>query len=89
MGLEYSFNEVENIEQINARGRAQIVSSWFAGAEVQHSISHDETIKANGSLTYQALCWSVQFETRYTPADTTYLVLFNLTNIGMPFGVSL
>lgn len=89
MALEYSFNEVENIEQINTKGRAQLLNNWFAGAEVQHSISHDDTIKANGSLTYQALCWSVQFETRYTPADTTYLVLFNLTNIGMPFGVSL
>jgi len=89
LALDYSFNDDQNIEQINARGRAQIINSWFAAAEVEHSISQDETNKANGSLIYQALCWSLQFETRYTPADTTYMVLFNLANIGMPFGVSL
>lgn len=89
LGLDYSFNKSQDIEQINARGRAQLLNNWFAGAEIEHSITHDETIKAKGSLTYQALCWSVQFETHYTPADTTYLVIFNLTNIGSPFGVSL
>ncbi len=89
IGLEYSFNEQQDIEQINARGRAQIWNRWFAGGEVQHSIAHDETNKATGSLIYQALCWSVQFETRYTPIDTTYLVMFSLANIGAPFGVSL
>ena len=105
VALEYSFNEGSNernviegfeglnqlqeIEQINFRGRAQIWNQWFAGAEVQHSIANDETNKAKGSLIYQALCWSVQFETRYTPEDTTYLLLFSLANIGNPFGVSL
>ena len=89
LSLDYSYNEIQNIEQINAKGRAQIVSNWFAGAEVQRSLAQDETNKANGSLIYQALCWSIQFETRYTPADTTYLVLFNLTNIGSPLGISL
>lgn len=93
IAVEYSFKEKttvnEEIEQINVRGRAQIWNHWFAGAEVQHSIANDETNKARGSLIYQALCWSMQFETRYTPADTTYLVLFNLANIGTPFGISL
>lgn len=105
IALEYSFNEatttendtiyddldqiLQETEQINFRGRTQIWNRWFAGAEVQHSISQDETNRARGSLTYQALCWSVQFETRYTPEDTSYLVLFNLANIGSPFGVSL
>lgn len=100
--VEYSFNEgtmtnsiyrdlnqIQSTEQINFRGRAQIWNQWYAGGEVQHSIANDETNKAKGSLIYQALCWSVQFETRYTPMDTTYLVLFNLANIGTPFGVSL
>jgi len=31
----------------------------------------------------------VRFETEYTPADTTYMVLFNLANIGLPFGFGL
>lgn len=85
--LDYSFKDNEDIEQINAEILAHIVRGWIAGARVEHSISQDETVRASGSLTYQALCWSVKFETRYTPADTTYLVTFNLANIGLPVGV--
>jgi LPS-assembly protein len=92
--LDYSFREAglesfEEIEQINARVQAPLTNTWIAGAEVQHSVSQDETIKANGSLTYQALCWSVKFESQYTPTDTVYVVLFNLANIGLPLGVGL
>jgi LPS-assembly protein len=90
--LDYSFREAglesfEEIEQINARVQAPITNTWIAGGEVQHSLSQDETIKANGSLTYLAPCWSVKFESQYTPTDTVYIVLFSLANIGIPLGV--
>ncbi|MGW8195110.1 MAG: hypothetical protein ACWGOX_12690, partial [Desulforhopalus sp.] len=75
-------------EQINAAILAHIIGGWMAGAKVEHSISSDETVRASGSLIYQALCWALKFETRYTPADTTYLVTFNLANIGVPLGVN-
>ena len=65
------------------------MASWLAGGTIEHSISQDETIKANGFLTYMAKCWSLTFETQYTPADTTYVVFFNLANIGTPFGMPL
>ncbi len=87
--LDYSFKRAENIKQINAIINARIVDGWFAGAEVQHSLAQDETVKASGSITYKALCWSVKFETRYTPGDTTYLMVFKLANIGVPLGVTL
>lgn len=79
------------IDQINASFRAPLplLSSWLAGGRIEHSLSQDETIKANGFLTYMASCWSLTFETQYSPADTTYLVLFNLANIGSPFGMPL
>jgi LPS-assembly protein len=85
-GLEYSYKDAENIDQINAILRTHIFNNWIIGGEFEHSISNDETAKANVSLIYQALCWSLKFETRYTPADTTYLVLFDLANIGFPLG---
>jgi LPS-assembly protein len=104
-GLDYSFKEkgykdlgdftssglAAEIDQINASFRAPLplLSSWRAGGRIEHSLSQDETIKANGFLTYMASCWSLTFETQYSPADTTYLVLFNLANIGSPFGMPL
>lgn len=104
-GLDYSFKDkgykelgdftssglAYEIDQINAsfRGPLPLLSSWLAGGRIEHSLSQDETIKANGFLTYMASCWSLTFETQYSPADTTYLVLFNLANIGSPFGLPL
>ncbi len=81
----------EEIQQINANFRSPLpfISSWIAGGRIEHSLSQDETINANGSLTYMANCWSVTFETQYTPFDTSFVVLFSLANIGGPFGVSL
>jgi LPS-assembly protein len=89
LSLDYSFNEEADIEQINAYFLARITNSWFAGGKIEHSISQDETVKARGSLTYRADCWSVSFETRYSPDDTTFLVVFSLANIGFPLGINL
>jgi LPS-assembly protein len=104
-GLEYGFKDKgykdmddfyssglsDEIQQINANFHSPLpfISSWVAGAAVEHSLSQDTTIKANGSLTYLANCWSVTFETQHTPADTSFVVLFNLANIGAPFGMPL
>ncbi len=87
LSLDYSFNDSANIEQINGEFLAHITSRWLLGGEIKHSISYNETSDARGSVTYKADCWSIKFETRYTPEDTTYLLTFNLANIGVPLGV--
>ncbi len=88
LSLDYSFNEEEDIDQINGTFTAHIINRWFAGGTVEHSISQDETVEARGSLTYRAPCWAVKFETRYTPEDTAYLVIFSLANLGSPMGIN-
>lgn len=104
-GLDYSFKGegykdmgdftspglASEIDQINFAFRSPLplISSWLAGGRIEHSLSQEETVKANGFLTYMANCWSLTFETQYTPADTTYLVRFNLANIATPFGLPL
>lgn len=89
LAIDYSFKDSSNIEQINAEIKANLTNGWYLGGAIEHSIAQDETVEAKGSLTYQALCWSVKFETRYTPADTTYLVMFKLANIGTSLGIDI
>ncbi|MFT5729097.1 MAG: LPS-assembly protein [Desulforhopalus sp.] len=84
--LDYSFKDASDIDQINGSFGTTIFNNWLVKGEIEHSLSSDETVKAKGSLTYQALCWSVKFQTTYTPEDTSYLVVFNLANIGIPLG---
>ncbi len=87
--FEYRFNEVNDIEQINAYAKARILSNILAIGEIEHSISESETNEGNLSLIYQALCWSMELQSKYTPTDTSFMVIFKLANIGTPFGVSL
>ena len=87
--IDYSFNDSADIDQINGLIRAHLFANWLAEVGVEHSLSQDETIEGNFSLLYQALCWSLEFETKYTPTDTTYMLMFNLANIGVPIGVTM
>ena len=87
-GVEYVFDDIDSTEQINAMIKTALFANWRADFEIEHSISQDETNEANVSLIYQALCWSVELAAEYTPADTSFLVQFNLANIGSPFGLN-
>ncbi|MEE4166569.1 MAG: LPS assembly protein LptD, partial [Desulfocapsaceae bacterium] len=75
-GIEYVFDDIDNTEQINAFAKAGLFNNWRADFRIEHSISEDETNEMDLSLIYQALCWSVEFSTEYTPADTSFFVIF-------------
>ena len=87
-GVEYVFDDIDNTEQINGLIKTALFANWRADFKIEHSLSQDETNTMDLSLIYQALCWSVEFATEYTPADTSFLVVFNLANIGSPLGLS-
>lgn len=86
--VDYSYNDRSDIDQINAYLNAALFSSWYTKLELEHSIAEEETNNFNVALIYKALCWSVEFETRYTPEEMKYLLVFNLANIGTPLGIS-
>lgn len=85
--LDYSFKDYSNIEQINAYVKTRLIDNWSTEISVEHSIAEDETNEANAALIYEALCWSVEFQTRYSPEDMKYILVFNLANIGTPLGI--
>jgi lipopolysaccharide assembly outer membrane protein LptD (OstA) len=87
-GLDYRYNDDENIEQINASFKARLLPVLEAAFEIEHSISEDETNLATVALTYLQQCWSVQLKAQYTPTDERISLVFNLANIGTPFGVN-
>jgi len=86
--VDYSYDTEDDLEQINGIISTRLFSNWIAAGAAKYSIAHEQTDEASASLTYQALCWSVKFETQYTPADTTFLLLFNLANIGSSLGMT-
>lgn len=85
--LEYFFTDDEDssrTEQINARLETALFASLKARFSVEHSLSNDETNEANIGLLYQALCWSVELASQYTPEETSFMLVFSLANLGSP-----
>lgn len=89
IGTEYSYNRANDLEQINTWGKTRLFERWYLAGRYEYSLSAEETNEARGILSYRAQCWSVNFETKYTPEDTTYMVFFELANIGTALGVGL
>ena len=91
--IDYSYNNTDEvsskIDQINFTTRARLLPQWYTRIEVEHSIAEDETNDAKLALLYTAPCWSVEFQTEYTPSDTRYMIIFNLANIGGSLGTGL
>ena len=86
-GIEYYYSDDGETEQINGLLTAALLANWSIDLKVEHSLADEETNEADLSLIYQAACWSVEFATEYTPDDTSFLVIFNLANLGSPFGL--
>ncbi len=86
LGAEYSFDKVNDLEQVNAWAQMHLLAHWILGGRVEYSLANEETNEARASLSYQAQCWTVKFETRYTPEDTAYMMFFELANIGAKLG---
>ncbi len=89
LSVEYRYNAVSNIEQINADFWAQIFPTIFAGYKVQHSLSESQTIEQDISLLYKPTCWSVELTSHYTPGDHNMMLIFSLANIGNPLRLDL
>lgn len=87
--LDYLYENSGTTEQINAKFSLKLLASLTGAYEIKYSLSQEEIDEQNIGLTYQANCWSVTFKSSYTPEDTSFIVLFELLNIGSPIQVSL
>ncbi len=91
MNLDYRYDDLNgaDTQQINFAIKAQLWDTIFAAYNIEHSISASQIIQQNISLMYQPACWSVELQSKYTPGDTTFSIMFNLANIGSPLGFRL
>ncbi len=89
MGLEYSFHKNNNIEELNGFFDFKLNQEWSFDFDFEHSLYDDETEKASLAITYTQPCWAVTFGAEVEPDDTTFSIMFELANIGIPFGGSM
>ncbi len=91
MNLDYRYDDLNgaDTQQINFALKTQLWDTIFASYDIEHSISESQIIEQNISLMYQPACWSVELQSKYSPGDTTFSILFSLANIGSPLGFKL
>ena len=88
-GLDYSYNKLLDVNQINVQTQAQLFSNIRGEFMISRSLSQSQTNNENVSLIYQAACWSVQIRSAYTPTDSSIMLIFNLNNMGAALPISL
>lgn len=87
--VDYQYSKLLNIEQINLHAKAWLWSNFRGEVLLSQSLSSSTTNEQDVSLIYQALCWSVEMRSTYTPSDSALYLIFNLANISTPLGMSL
>ncbi|MDR3630101.1 MAG: LPS assembly protein LptD [Desulfocapsaceae bacterium] len=87
--LDYSYNKLLDVEQINFQTQAQLFSNIRGEFLISRSLSQSQTNNEYISLIYQAACWSVQIRSAYTPTDSSIMLIFNLANMGTGLPISL
>lgn len=87
--LDYKYDDGGDTEQLNAGFSLKLLASLTGEYEIKYSLSEDEVNEQIAALKYQAACWSVTFKSSYTPEDTSFMLMFELLNIGTPFRMSM
>ncbi len=86
--VDYQYDNLLNIEQINLHAKTWLWSNFRGEVLLSQSLSSSTTNEQDVSLIYQALCWSVEMRSTYTPTDSALYLIFNLANISTPLGMS-
>ena len=87
--LDYSYNALLDVNQINVQTQAHLFSHIRGELMFSRSLSQSQTNTENIALIYQADCWSVQIRSIYTPTDSSIMLIFNLANMGTGLPISL
>ncbi len=86
--LQYRFDDEDEVEQINAKLKARLLPTIEVALDIKHSIADDETNKGRISIGYLQPCWSIKLVGDFTPEEERFGFIFNLANLGSPFGMN-
>ena len=87
--FDYQYDNILSVQQINLHAKSWLWSNIKGEILLSQSLSSSIVNEQDVALTYQALCWSVQILSTHTPTDKGLYLVFNLSNISSPMGLSL
>ncbi len=86
--FEYHFDDEDEVEQVNANLKARLLPTVEVAFAIEHSIADEETNEGTISIGYLQPCWSMKLIGNFTPEEERIGIVFNLANIGSPFGMN-
>ncbi len=87
--INYQYDKLQDIEQINLHLKTWIWDNIRGEYRLSQSLSQSVVNEQDVSVLYQAPCWSAELRSTYTETDTAIYLIFNLSNISTPFGMSM
>lgn len=86
LDYRYKFKELHDLNlNINAR----LLRYFTLQYGVKHDLRRDEVSEENVALIYHPECWSMILSSSWTEDNRTFMVIFQLANIGHPFSFML
>ena len=88
--LDYLFNKNIGADDTNSIRLSTLINLMYdfsAGYSLEKSLENSVTVAEKFRLIYHAPCWSVELTAETTPENEQFMVMFQLANIGAPFGV--
>jgi LPS-assembly protein len=79
----------EKTSSIRASMRVGLFYYFSAGYSIERSLEDSKTVAEKFNLIYHPSCWSVELASDYTGGDQKITLMFQLANIGSPFGMDM
>jgi hypothetical protein len=91
--LDYLFNKNTaggtDTSSLRLTAKVGLLHDLSAGYALEQSLEDSVKVQEKVSLTYHPTCWAVELAGETTPGSEQITLMFQLANIGAPFGMDL
>jgi LPS-assembly protein len=89
--LDYLFNKNtgggDDTSSLKLAAKVGLLYNFSAGYSLEQSLENSVKVQEKVSLTYNPACWAVELAAETTPGNEQVTLMFQLANIGAPFGL--
>jgi LPS-assembly protein len=88
--LDYLFSKNVGTDDTNSVRLSTLINLMYdfsAGYSLEKSLENSTTVQEKVRLIYHPTCWSVELGAETTPDNEQITIMFQLANIGAPFGM--
>ncbi len=82
LGIDYRYNCLTNINELNIDLRAVLSPSWYATYRLKRSLAKNTDFESTYGLRYQSACWALEGNIKKDRDETSFTFRLDLLGIG-------